>query len=241
MGVQMLVKGDEEFLNNDVMGDLAGEDMDRCFFVKWVPFLNQAPQCTLGIGAFKQRAVGTPLHASKENVKIGLEPNRHAGIADCGAGIGVRERAAAGGDDRWASGYQTLDHAAFAGPEELFAILLEDLFDARIGGFFDLSVGVLKGDVEANGKPLTDGALAGAHHPDKDDRSAAKFCYQLTGTRRWPRSFGLGGFFEGHNQPVLNGRSRHVKTKARIQMDAVPNQSRNPVETSLNPLASWYS
>ena len=66
------------------------------------------------------------------------------------------------------------DHARFAGAKIGLAVTGEDFRDRHAGGDFDLGVGVDEAQAEPRGEPAADRRLAGAHHADQHDRTAAE-------------------------------------------------------------------
>ena len=123
---------------------------------------------------FGQRPVVAPLGPFHQHVEIGLQPDRDAFDVDQLAGVRVHDGAAAGRQHLRAVVQQPGDHARLAGAEIGLAVLFENLRNGHAGGAFDLAIGVDERDPEPAGKPAADRRLAGAHHADEHDGTAAE-------------------------------------------------------------------
>ena len=172
---QLRDKRFERLLDHDVLRFVTELDADVGEFINRPPRFQQAAQRLLGIVRVKQRTVVLATHALHQRLEIGVEPDRDAALADALAGARVHEGAAAGGEHHLAGVQQTHDHAALAVAEIALAIFGENLGNGHAGGGGDdFGVGVDEGKAEARGQALADGALAGAHHADEDERASGQ-------------------------------------------------------------------
>ena len=207
----------ENLLDNDLVQHFARLDRDVGLRVNRIAHIHQLLQRRGRIGGFQHRAIGAALDAFHQHVELGLEPDRDGLGADERTRIGIHIGAAAGRQHLRSAVEQARDHARLAGAELGLAARLENIRDRHAGRFFDLGVGIDKGQPEPGAELAADRRLARAHHPDKHDRAAAERCDERAVLRR-------GGHF------VVQRGVRHGKFRSQILRTA----SSAKAATSLN-------
>ena len=166
----------QDFIDDGFVRHVARFHRDVGFGIDRIALLDQPPQRLRRIDVLEQRTIAAALDPAVEDLEGGAQPDRNSLGADRRAGVGVHERAAAGGQHLRAALQEPRDHARLAGAEIRLAVGGEDFRDGHAGGFFDLDVGIDERNAEPAGKPAADRRLARAHHADQHHRAAAQRC-----------------------------------------------------------------
>ena len=171
---QVLVEQREDFVDDGIVRPVARRDGEIGERIDRIALLDQPLQGQFGIGMPEQRAVGALAHAPRQDLEIGLQPDRDGMFGDRFAGRGQHIGAAARGHHLLPAGQQAGDDLPFALPELGFAVLGENIRDRHSGGGFDFAVGVGEGQAETTCETTPDGRLSGPHHADEDERTSAE-------------------------------------------------------------------
>ena len=134
--------------------------------VNRVPLCDQLFEHRFGI-FHQQRPVVAAFHPLQKQRQVAPQPHRNTACPHQGAGVGIHERPAAGGDNPQTRFEQPGDDPALAIAKIGLAMLGKNVSNRHAGGAFDFLVSVKKRQPQGRGQPAPNGGLAGAHQPNQ--------------------------------------------------------------------------
>ena len=185
---------------------IAAIDGDVGLGVDRMALLHQSAKDLRRVAGVQKRAVAAGGDPAQQGGQPAAQPHRDGAVPNRAPGLGVYERAAAGGEDQWTAVQQPADHPALPVTEVALPITVEQLGDAAPGGQLDFRVGVAERQAKAGGHAAADAGLARAHQADQHDAPPGEPGRKAPDGRRSAGGPGAGGVQPG---PAERDVARH--------------------------------